>query len=461
MRLTGEHINRAFWKRLIVIALPVSLQSTLFALLGVVDIFMVSQLGESATAAVGVGNRIFFFNLAVILGLCGAVTVLASQYYGSGNIGGIRRTLAQSWFVSILFTVPFIVIYSVFNHEIVSFMSDDPEYVSYAREYLMVNGLSLIGTAIVVPIESVLRSVGQAKLATQASILAIFVNILLNTVLIFGLWGFPQWGVFGAAVGTSISRLFQTAVLVYFFCKRYPHFLPTKFDWVQGALKHYRKKYFQISLPMLIHDSLWTGGLIVYSIIFGQLGVTELAIIAFLSPIEGVLISTFMGFAVAASVLLGNDIGSKQYDKVEKTAWWYVLTSSALAITLFLLVWSCSPLIYWLLELTPLSNTEMALNVCLVMALGMILRVFNMVGIGGVLKSGADIRYSIFIDTFGQWAIGIPLTYYTGMVLGLPLHYVLISLIVEEFVKGLLTTQRIRSKRWINNVVDEDMSVTA
>ncbi len=461
MLLTSEYIDKAFWKRLITIALPVSLQSTLFALLGVVDIFMVSQLGESATASVGVVNRIFFFNLAVIFGLCGAVTVLASQYYGSDNINGIRRTLAQSWFISVLFTIPFIIIYLIFAQEIVSFMAEEPEYVGYAKDYLAVTAVSLIATAIVVPIESVLRSVGEAKVATQASILAIIVNIILNSVLIFGLFGFPQWGVFGAAVGTFISRFFQTAVLVYFFCKRYAHFLPTKFDWVQGALKQYRKKYFQISMPMLIHDALWTGGLIVYSILYGQLGVSELAIISFLSPIEGVLISTFMGFAVAASVLLGNDIGSKKYDKVEKTAWWYVLTSSMLAITLFLIVWVCSPLIYRLLELTPLSDTAMALNVCLVMALGMILRVFNMVGIGGVLKSGADIRYSIFIDTFGQWAIGIPLTYYTGMVLGLPLHYVLMSLLAEEFVKGLLTIQRIKSKRWINNMVDDDIAVTA
>lgn len=461
MLLTNEYINKAFWKKLYGIALPVSLQSMLFALLGIVDIFMVSQLGESATAAVGVVNRIIFFNLAVIFGLCGAVTILASQYYGSGKFNGIRRTLAQSWFISILVTVPFIILYVIFDQEIVSFMSKDPEYVNYARDYLVVNGLSLITTAIVVPIESVLRSVGEAKLATKVSLLAIIVNVILNSVLIFGLLGFPQWGVFGAAIGTLLARVFQTAVLVYYFIKHYAHFLPTKFDWAQSALKQYRKKYFQISLPTFIHDALWTGGLIVYSVLYGQLGVSELAIVSFLSPIEGVLISAFMGFAVAASVLLGNDIGAKQYDRVEKTAWWYVLTSSGLAIILYLLVWICSPWIYGLLEFTPLSDKEMALNVCLVMALGMIFRVFNMVGIGGVLKSGADIRYSIFIDTFGQWAIGIPLTYYTGMVLGLPLHYVLMSLIVEELVKGLLTTHRIHSKRWINNMVDDEDMVTA
>ncbi|MGD1505567.1 MATE family efflux transporter [Vibrio harveyi] len=461
MLLTRQYIDKAFWKKLIVIGVPVSLQSMLFSLLGAVDIFMVSQLGEAATAAVGVGNRIFFFNLAVVFGLCGAVTVLASQYYGSGNLSGIRRTLAQSWFISLVVTLPFIWLYVVYDKEIVSFMADDPEYVGYARKYLVVTGLSLIGTAVVVPIESVLRSVGEAKMPTYVSIAAIIVNVFLNAVLIFGLLGFPQWGVFGAAVGTFISRFFQTAVLVYFFCRRYSHLIPTLSDWREGTIKKYRNKYFRVSMPMLIHDALWTGGLIVYSIIYGQLGVTELAIISFLSPIEGVLISTFMGFAVAASVLLGNDIGAQQYDRVEKTAWWYVLTSAVLATILFFAVWICSPLILNLLEMSPLTDKQMALNVCLVLALGMILRVFNMVGIGGVLKSGADIRYSIFIDTFGQWAIGIPLTYYTGMVLGLPLHWVLMSLLVEELVKGILTTHRIQSKRWINNMVDDDSSVTA
>ncbi|NOH81721.1 MATE family efflux transporter [Vibrio sp. RE86] len=461
MLLTRQYIDKTFWKKMIQIGAPVSLQSMLFCLLGLIDVFMVGKLGESATAAVGIGNRIFFFNLAVVFGLCGAVSILASQYFGSGNIAGIRRTLAQSWVISLLFTVPFIVLYLMYSEEIVSFVAQEQTYVSYASEYLAVTGLSLVATVIVVPIESVLRSVGEAKMPTKVSIAAILVNVILNAVLIFGLLGFPQLGVLGAALGTLISRFFQTFILVYFFCKHYKHLIPTRNDWTQGTIKQHRNKYFKVSLPMLIHDALWTGGLIVYSVLYGQLGVTELAVISFLSPIEGVLISTFMGFAVAASVLLGNDIGAKHYDRVEKTAWWYVVTSSALAVLLFLLVWGCSPLILDALEFTPLSDKQMALNVCLVLAFGMIFRVFNMVGIGGVLKSGADIRYSIFIDTFGQWAIGIPLTYYTGMVLGLPLHYVLLSLIVEELVKGALTIHRIQSKRWINNMVDDDTALAA
>ncbi|MGR5351254.1 MATE family efflux transporter [Vibrio alfacsensis] len=461
MLLTRQYVDKAFWHKMVTIGLPVSLQAMLFSLLGVVDIFMVSQLGESATAAVGVGNRIFFFNLAIVFGLCGAVTVLASQYYGAENTSGIRRILAQSWFLSVAVTLPFIVLYSAFDREIVSYISTGPQYVEYARDYLVVTGISLICTALVVPIESVLRAVGETRLATHVSIVAIIVNVFLNAVFIFGLFGFPQWGVFGAAMGTLLSRIVQTWLLGHFFVRRYRHMLPTKSDWLDGAKSAYRKRYFNVSFPMLIHDALWTGGLLIYNVIYGQLGVTALATISFLSPIEGVLISTFMGFAVAASVMLGNDIGRQHYDRVEKTAWWYVLTSTLLAIGLFVLVWNCSPLILSLMEFTPLSDKQMALNVCLVMALGMILRVFNMVGIGGVLKSGADIRYSIFIDTFGQWAVGIPLTYYTGIVLGLPLHWVLMSLLAEELVKGVLTTRRIQSKKWINNMVEDDFRVTA
>lgn len=112
MFMTPFHqLDRQFWRKLIDIGVPVSLQSMLFSLLGVVDIFMVSQLGESATAAVGVGNRIFFFNLIVIVGASGAVSVLASQYFGAGNIEGIKRTLAQSWIVALLFTLPFMLLY--------------------------------------------------------------------------------------------------------------------------------------------------------------------------------------------------------------------------------------------------------------------------------------------------------------------------------------------------------------
>lgn len=453
-----RQLDRPFWQKLLQIGLPVSMQSMLFSLLGVVDIFMVSQLGESATAAVGVGNRIFFFNLIVIVGASGAVSVLAAQYFGAGNLDGVRRTLAQSWMMAIVLTLPFALIYTLMPETIVTLVADEPQYVAQATDYLWVTGISLFCTALVVPLEGSLRSIGEAKLPTRVSIFAIIVNAILNALLIFGLFGFPELGVLGAGLGTTLSRLFQTALLFVLVKRRYAHLLPNRNHWQESVQLRHRQRYLTVAWPMLIHDSAWAAGLLVYNVIVGQLGVSELAIISLLAPIESVLISAFLGFAVAASIILGNEIGAQNYQRVENTAWWYVITSCSLALLLALLCMAAKPLLAWVISHSPLENHQLALNVCLVMAFGMVFKVFNMVGIGGVLKSGGDIRYSIFIDLFGQWAVGIPLAYLTGIVWGWPLHWVLMIIWLEELVKMGLTAQRISSKRWINNLVSEPAS---
>ncbi|GMM89093.1 MATE family efflux transporter [Vibrio fortis] len=460
MRSTYRHLDKEFWQKLIQIGLPVSLQTMMFSLLGVIDIFMVNQLGDAATAAVGVGNRIFFFNLIMVSGISGAVSVLASQYFGAGDFNGIRRTLAQSWALSIIAIVPFVAVYLLAPESVVSVVASDPDYVQQATDYLWITGASLIGTAIVVPLESALRSVGEAKLPTKISIFAILVNAVLNALLIFGLFGFPELGVVGAAVGTTVSRFVQTVALLVLAKKHYAHLFPTLRNWQDAIVIKHRKKYLTIAMPMLIHDTAWAGGLLIYNIIVGQMGVGELAIISLLSPVESILISAFMGFAVAASIVLGNEIGAQNYQRVENTAWGYVLVSCGLAIVLALLCFIAKPVIVYLVQLTHLELKETAVNVTLVIALGMILRVFNMVGIGGVLKSGGDINYSIFIDLFGQWAIGIPLAYYTALVLGWPLEWVMLIVLLEELVKIALTSQRIQSKKWINNLIEEQPRTT-
>ncbi|WP_394142338.1 MATE family efflux transporter [Vibrio chagasii] len=461
MLSTYRHLDKEFWQKLLHIGLPVSLQTMLFSLLGVVDIFMVNQLGDAATAAVGVGNRIFFFNLIMVSGISGAVSVLASQYFGAGDFTGIRRVLAQSWALSILAIIPFVLIYTLVPESVVSVVASDPDYIRLATDYLWITGASLIGTAIVVPLESALRSVGEAKLPTKISIWAIIVNAILNALLIFGLFGFPELGVVGAAIGTTVSRCFQTVALVVMARKHYSHLFPTIGSLRDAILPKHRKKYFKIAIPMLVHDTAWAGGILIYNIIVGQIGVGELAIISLLSPVESILISAFLGFAVAASIILGNEIGAKNYQRVENTAWGYVLVSCALATLLALLCFIAKPAIVQLIDLTHLELKDTAVNVTLVMAAGMILRVFNMVGIGGVLKSGGDINYSIFIDIFGQWAIGIPLAYFTALVLGWSLEWVLMIVLLEELAKIALTSQRIHSKKWINNLIEEPDQLAA
>ncbi len=115
---------------------------------------------------------------------------------------------------AVVFTVPFALLYRFSPAELVSFVTDDPVFVEHATSYLFVCGWSVIFTAIVVPLESALRAVGEAKMPTVVGLIAVLINAALNALLIFGLYGFPEMGVAGAALGTTISRGIQTVILL-------------------------------------------------------------------------------------------------------------------------------------------------------------------------------------------------------------------------------------------------------
>lgn len=448
--------DKNFWQKMWRIAFPVSLQSMMFALLGLVDILMVSQLGEEAVAAVGVGNRIFFFNILLIVGVSGAVGVLASQYFGAGRLDGVRKTLAQSWVLAVVLTIPFMLLYLFVPEAIVHFVNDNPAYVEHATAYLFITGITLLTPALVIPLESALRSVGHANLPTVIGLLAVLLNAGLNALLIFGLFGFPELGVVGAALGTSIARVSQTLILFAVVRVKYRYILPTKADFVAANVPKARKKYIAVAWPMVLHDAGWAVGILVYNLIIGRLGVSELAIISLLSPIEGVLISAFIGFSVASATILGHELGAENYQKAWYQSWWLLGFSVSLALLVGLLFALFNSHITFLLEKANVPDVEMALKVALIIGFGLSLKVFNMVGVIGILRSGGDIKYGIFIDLFAQWFVGIPLAFVTGLVLGWPLHWVMLMILTEEVVKVGLTTQRISMKRWLKNLVKDD-----
>nr|WP_086938698.1 MATE family efflux transporter [Thaumasiovibrio occultus] len=454
-----ESADRNFWQKTFRLALPVSFQCTLFALLGLVDILMVSTLGEAQVAAVGVGNRIFFFNLLVVVGLSGAVAVLASQFFGAGNMRGVRRTLLQTLVCSVLFTLPFVVAYSVFPSEIVGFVTQDPAFVDHATDYLFITGVSVLATAIVVPLEAGLRSVGEARLPTVVGLIAVAINACLNAILIFGLWGFPEMGVAGAAVGTTVSRFVQTLIIVLATYRYHGDILPKVEEYRDAWEPKAVKKFIRVGIPMLIHDAGWAMGIVVYNLIVGKLGVSALAIFSLLSPIEGVMISAFIGFAVATATILGHELGAENYQRAFYQSWFLIGLSVCLAFVMAVLVFSLQGFVREGLTLANMPDVDLAMRVTFIMVCGLCLKVFNMVGIAGVLKSGGDIKYTIFIDLFAQWAVGIPLAFYTGLVLGWPLDSVLMIILLEEIVKIGLTTHRIVGKRWLNNLVSDEMPV--
>lgn len=448
--------DREFMSRLWRLALPVSLQSMMFSLLGLIDIMMVSQLGTTAVAAVGLGNRVFFFNLLVIAGLAGGVSVLAAQYYGRGEMAGVRRSLALALVGATLVSLPFALVYVLSPGSVLGFASQDPELRPLADHYLMITGATILCTAIVVPLESALRSIGNATAPTRIGIIAIIANVILNYVLIFGHFGhfgFEAMGVAGSAWGTTLSRLLQTALLLLYVRRHESRLVPRAVDWLAAFKRKEVVRFTLIALPLLFHDGLWAFGMLLYGFLYAHLGTDSLAIMTTLGTLESILISLFFGLAVACSTLLGHRLGAEEYEAAWQHSQLFLVIAPVGALVVGVAVWLLqTSLLQWVGNLPPELMGE-AGQVLAIMCLGMLLKVFNMVGIIGVLRSGGDVNYSIFIDIVGMWCIGLPLAWVAVSLLDWPLSWVVAVVLLEELSKVLLVQHRIRQRRWLRNLV--------
>ncbi|MCE2593618.1 MATE family efflux transporter [Motilimonas cestriensis] len=445
--------NQVFLRKLWQLALPVSLQSLLFSLLGLVDILMVGQLGEAEVAAVGLGNRVFFFNLLIIFGLSGGVSVLAAQYFGKGEVSGVRRCLVLAVICAIAISLPFALLYTFAPTSVITLASDTPSLVHLGSTYLQITGATILLTAIVVPIEASLRAVGDAKTPTNIGILAIVLNVFLNWVLIFGHLGFPELGVEGSAWGTTISRLFQTLILILYVLKKRRMVVFTWIDIRQALRVKEAKRFSLIAIPLLIHDGFWAFGVLIYSFIFARIGVDELAVMSMLASVEGSIFALFIGFAVACSTMLGHELGANKYEDAWQQSWVFIIFSPVIALFMTLVILLFKDQIASIFSGFEGDTLDSAIRVLIIMALALSLKVLNMVGIMGVLRSGGDVNYSIFIDLFCMWCIGIPLTFVAATVWGWPLYLVYLCSLSEELVKAVLMIFRVHRKKWLKNLV--------
>ena len=445
--------DASFQKKLWDLALPIAFQSLLYSLLGLIDILMVSQLGESDIAAVGLGNKIFFFNLLMLVGVSHAGGILGAQYFGANNLSGLRKTLVNSLIFSLMFAIPFVIFYLISPQSVTSFASTDVELLTLSNQYLVITAGSLIFVAITMPFEVTLRSAGDTKTAMRISMLVLPINALLNYIFIFGHLGFPEMGVAGSAWGTFIARAIQMVLLMLFAIKKRSFVIPNQIEIKQACRYFEMKRYFKLAYPMVLQDSSWALGVLVYTLLFSMIGIQELAIMSMVSIIEQLIFAIFIGIAIASGTMIGHELGAKALSNAWQQAWTFILFIPLLAFLFF-------PIIYFLrepiLDLFPtlsMSSRSSASDVLLILASFLFIRVVNFIGLIGVLRSGGDLHYSTFIDVFSMWCIGIPLTFIAIKYYDFTLSQAYLVALSEEMIKMVLVILRIRKNVWIKNIL--------
>lgn len=451
--LVLRHLDKDFLRKLIAIALPITLQNIMFSSRSLVDVMMLGQLGEYEIAAAGIAARATFVSTIMLVGVTTGGALLTAQYWGSGNREGVRQSTALTWLVSMAFAAVTVAIFILFPHQIMAVTTDSQQVIELGAQYLIITSVTMFVVACGASMAVGLRAVHKPGLSTLFSGVGIVANIFFNWVLIFGNLGFPKLGIVGAAVATVISGVIEIACLYgYLYGKK--HLLAFgREDIIAVINKEKVTKFLSLSLPTTFNFLAWSGGLFAYQAIMGQTGVQGLAALAVMTPIESMSLALMIGLSTSGAVLVGNQLGAKNFDEVYYQAIGItvinVCVSLLVALTVYLLR---VPILDAFSALTP-DTRALSDKFMIIMCIGIFVRSVPMMAINGILRAGGDVKFCLYQDLVAQWLIGIPCAALAAALLGWPPEWVYLLFLLEEVVKWIGSIPRIKSRKWIKNLL--------
>ncbi|HSB03318.1 MAG TPA: MATE family efflux transporter [Anaerolineales bacterium] len=444
--------DKDFFRAMLVIALPIALQQLITASLNMIDVLMVTRLGESSVAALGLANQIFFLLILFLFGITSGMSIFTAQFWGKGDIEqihhvlGICLTIAVS--VGVLFTCA-----AVFVPErLMGFYTDDPEVIKLGSDYLRIVGLSYVFTAITISYATVLRSITQVKLTVIVAVVAWVLKTVVAYLFIFGIAGLPALGVRGAAVGTCFGWVFQTILLLILVYRQKTPLAANPLSFFRFD-RPFLFKVLRTSMPAALNEVLWSVGITSYNAVYARIGTDAIAAININATIEELAFVLFIGLGNACAVMVGNKIGAGGRNVAFEYGRRFTILGVSAGILGGATVIAIRETIIGSIPMLP-STAENLRGLMLVYGLSVWLKIFNYMLFIGALRAGGDTRYAMFTELFSIWMIGVPSALIGGFVLHLPVYGVYAMVLLEEAVKAIIVLRRFLSRKWIHDLVN-------
>ncbi|MGZ3181847.1 MAG: MATE family efflux transporter [Telluria sp.] len=447
-------IEPGFYGRFFALGWPISAQLLLASSLALVDVLMVSALGATAVAAVGLAGKFFFIVILMVSGVASGTAALAAQYAGRHDEAGMRRVLAIALAAGWCAALPFTLATWLAPRAIMGLFASDPAVVEEGARFLGASAPFHLVMATVAVISAVLRVAGKAVLPMAVGMFAVAANTVMNYFLIGGRHGFPALGVQGAALATVIAKCLECALLVgIVYAGPSPLRLSLRTFLAAFAPDEVRRVARQC-LPLVLNELVFAGGMFSVSVVYGHMGTAQLAATSLLGPVEGFSIDLFIGFTSAAAILIGHALGADDFARARRYA--VVLAALVTALTFaygLALVALRGAVLRLFADVEP-AVLALARELLLVLAVTLWLRLYNVVACVSILRSGGEVRYTLYVDMCVTWLAVLPLTAFCGLVLHWPLPAVFaVALGTEALLKAPAYTVRIFQRRWLRSLV--------
>jgi len=453
LELSLNEENKRFYKILFFLCIPIIIQNLISASVNVIDTVMVSGLGETSVASIGIANQVFFlFNMS-LSGVTGGASVFISQFYGKEDTN-IRKVVGLSCGFALILSLLFLIPVSLKPELIIHIFSYDQEVVRICKDYFSIVIFSYPLIAISTVFSTGSRSIRNPKLGMICSLFALIANIILNYGLIFGNLGMPNLGVKGAALATVIARVIEIILLlsyVYIYKKNYA--LRFGISNLKSITKDFTGKFLSKGIPIFLNDSAWAFGTVLYAVAYSKAGTSAIASSQIATTTGNFFIMTCVCIASGGGIMLGNELGADKIKKaIEYAKKFSILVVIAGVIMGGLLVLNIPSLLKMFNVADNLSPN--IIKIFIILGVFMPLKAFNTLMIIGILRSGGDTKYALFLEQGSMWFAALPLTFFAAFK-GYPIFLLFLLTYTEELMKFIFGLPRVLSKKWAANIVKE------
>lgn len=442
-------------RKILKLTVPIVIQNLLSAAVSSADVIMLNYVDQSAISAVSLASQYTNILFMVYYGLGTGATMLCAQYYGKKDLQAIRVIEGIALRFSLSMSALFAFLVLLCPQMLMRLFTNDAVLIELGATYLRVMSITYLCWGVTEVYLSILRSIGRVQISMALNILAFTLNIILNAVFIFGLFGAPRLGVLGVAIATAASRVAELIVcIIVSLCSREIKLNPM---YMFISNKVLLGDFIRLSLPALANDIVWGTAFSMYSVIMGHLGNDAVAANSIVTVVRNFGTTFCFAIASGSGILLGNIIGQNRMEDARvcaKKAMKLTVISGALGGVIIL---CATPFVLRFVDLTDTAmyylKYMLLINSYYVMGAAV-----NTTLIAGVFRAGGDSRFGFICDTIDMWCYAVPLGFLVAFVFKLPVLWVYFLLCTDEFVKWPWVIGRYKSEKWLNNITREDYS---
>lgn len=454
--------DKAFYKHVLYLAIPLIIQNMITSFVNFLDNIMVGQIGTEQMSGVAIVNQLMFvFNICIFGGVSGA-GIFGTQYYGKGDYEGQKYTFRFKLYACTAITAVALLLFGLRDTQLISlYLSENGSVgdialaLQYGKEYLAIMMLGLIPFAVGQAYVNTIRETGQTLVPMLAGIVAVVTNLILDYILIFGMFGIPALGVKGAAIATVIARFIECIIVLF-----WAHTHMDQNQYLVGAYKglfipgEVLKQIVIKGTPLMVNEMLWAMGMTVIVQCYAVRGLEVVAAQNISSTITNLFNVVYLQLGSCISIVVGQLLGAGKKEEARQADHKMIFFSvgcCTLVALAMIVVGRFFPSIYKTEE----AIKELARNFIFICALVMPLCAFSHSAYF-TLRSGGKTFVTFLFDSVYTWVFVIPVAYILAHFTNLPITVVFFLVQFTEIVKVTIGYFMVKSDVWIQNIVNGD-----